>query len=89
MTRFVFACGADVPVASFLSGGLDSRLVTATAQQQSGIPINTFTLAFEHTEFDESPYASSVARHARTNHRELRAGPRTRSIFCPFGLAPG
>ena len=66
---------SDVPVASFLSGGLDSSLVTVTAQQQSGIPINTFTLAFEHTEFDEAPYATAVAQHARTDHRELRAGP--------------
>ncbi len=66
---------SDVPVASFLSGGLDSSLVTVSAQQQSAIPINTFTLAFDHTEFDEVPYANAVARQAGTNHRLLRAGP--------------
>jgi asparagine synthase (glutamine-hydrolysing) len=62
---------SDVPVASFLSGGLDSSLVTATAQRLSEVPIRSFTVGFEHTEFDETPYARSMADHVRTNHREL------------------
>ena len=64
---------SDVPVASFLSGGLDSSVVTITAQRLSSVPMQTFALGFEHTEFDERPYASSVARCAGTNHRELSA----------------
>lgn len=64
---------SDVPVASFLSGGLDSSLVTITAQRQSSIPMHSFTVAFEQSEFDESPYARAVATHAGTDHRELRA----------------
>ncbi|MCU1260033.1 MAG: Asparagine synthetase, partial [Bryobacterales bacterium] len=67
---------SDVPVASFLSGGLDSSLVTVTAQRASEIPLNTFTLAFEHTEFDETPYARAVAEQANTWHRERIASPR-------------
>jgi asparagine synthase (glutamine-hydrolysing) len=67
---------SDVPVASFLSGGLDSSLVTITAQSQSSIPMRTFTLAFEHTEFDEAPYARAVAECAGSDHRELIASPR-------------
>ena len=66
---------SDVPVASFLSGGLDSSLVTIVAQEQSNVPINTFTLGFEHTEFDETPYARSVAEWAHTAHRERIASP--------------
>src|SRR6202140_5118386 len=62
---------SDVPVASFLSGGLDSSLVTATAQRLSEVPIRSFTVGFEHTEFDETPYARSMADHVRTNHRGL------------------
>ena len=62
---------SDVPVASFLSGGLDSSLVTATAQRLSRTPIQSFTVGFEHTEFDETPYARSLANHVHTDHREL------------------
>ena len=62
---------SDVPVASFLSGGLDSSLVTATAQRMAGAPIHSFTVGFEHTEFDETPYARALAGHVHTDHREL------------------
>ena len=62
---------SDVPVASFLSGGLDSSLVTATAQRLSDVPIKSYTVGFEHTEFDETPYARLMADHACTDHREL------------------
>ena len=64
---------SDVPVASFLSGGLDSSVVTITAQRLSSVPMQTFALGFEHTEFDERPYAASVARCAGTDHHELSA----------------
>lgn len=61
----------DVPVASFLSGGLDSSLVTATAQRLAESPIRSFTVGFERTQFDETPYARAVADHLHTDHREL------------------
>jgi len=64
---------SDVPVASFLSGGLDSSLVTITAQRQSLVPIHTFTLGFEQSQFDERPYADAVARLAGTDHCETSA----------------
>jgi asparagine synthase (glutamine-hydrolysing) len=67
---------SDVPVAAFLSGGLDSSLVTIVAQEQAPNPINTFTLGFEHTEFDEMPYARLAAQKAGTAHRERIASPR-------------
>jgi asparagine synthase (glutamine-hydrolysing) len=77
---------SDVPVASFLSGGLDSSLVTITAQQQSEIPINTFTLGFAHTEFDETPFARAVANQAGTSHRELVASPQDAIDHLPLLL---
>jgi asparagine synthase (glutamine-hydrolysing) len=64
---------SDVPVASFLSGGLDSSLVTITAQRNSMVPMRTFAMGFEHSEFNELPYALSVARRAGTDHIELVA----------------
>jgi asparagine synthase (glutamine-hydrolysing) len=64
---------SDVPVASFLSGGLDSSLITITAQRQSDVPMRTFAMGFEHSEFNELPYAQAVAQRAGTQHAELLA----------------
>ena len=64
---------SDVPVASFLSGGLDSSLITITAQRQSAVPMRTFAVGFEHSEFNELPYAASVAQQAGTRHTEISA----------------
>lgn len=53
---------SDVPLGAYLSGGIDSSLVTALASRQSGNPLHTFTGRFdEGPEFDESPYARLVA----------------------------
>jgi asparagine synthase (glutamine-hydrolysing) len=63
---------ADVPLGTFLSGGIDSSLITALMQDQSNRPIQTFTVGFDETAFDESPYALAVAQHIGTKHHELR-----------------
>ncbi len=59
---------SDVPVASFLSGGVDSSVVTAVAARNSRLPLRTFTLAFRETGFDESNYAKVVAEKYQTLH---------------------
>jgi asparagine synthase (glutamine-hydrolysing) len=77
---------SDVPVASFLSGGLDSSLVTITAQRLSSVPMRTFTLGFEQTEFDEQPYARSVARLIGSEHCESSATVRDAIEHLPLLL---
>lgn len=61
---------SDVPLGCFLSGGIDSSLITAIAQTQSTQAVDTFTIGFTEKEFDESEHASSVSRHLGTNHTE-------------------
>lgn len=62
---------ADVPVGMFLSGGIDSSIVTALLQEQSTIPLNTFTIGFDDPKYNEAEHAKKVARHLGTNHTEL------------------
>lgn len=61
---------SDVPVAVFLSGGLDSSLVAALAQRQSGEALKTFSIGFEDATFDERGYAQQVASQLGTQHFE-------------------
>lgn len=61
---------SDVPVGVFLSGGLDSSLVTAILQKHSGATIHTFTIGFNEPRVDESRYACRVAQHLGTRHTQ-------------------
>ncbi|RME31478.1 hypothetical protein D6789_02625 [Candidatus Woesearchaeota archaeon] len=59
---------ADVDVGTFLSGGLDSSIVTALLQRQANRPIHSFSIGFELAAFDESRYARLMAEHLGTKH---------------------
>ncbi len=63
---------ADVPVGVFLSGGIDSSLVTALATRASSSRVKTYAIGFTDAAFDESPHARAVAAHLGTDHHELR-----------------
>lgn len=62
---------ADVPTGAFLSGGIDSSLVTALMQHQTSRPVRTFTVSFDNPRFDESRHARAIARHLGTRHEEF------------------
>jgi asparagine synthase (glutamine-hydrolysing) len=67
---------ADVPLGTFLSGGIDSSLVTALAQKHSSRPLQTFTIGFGEKSHNEAPYAKAIAAHLGTQHTELMVTPR-------------
>lgn len=62
---------SDVPIGSFLSGGVDSSLVTALMQQHSSRPVRSFTIGYQEKDYDESASASAIARHLGTEHTVL------------------
>lgn len=84
---------ADVPVGAMLSGGVDSTVISALAQQQVPGRLRTFTVGFDDAAYDEDTVAAAVARHLGTEHTALRVTaaetldivPRLSSIYAePF-----
>lgn len=65
---------ADVPVGTFLSGGVDSSSVTAALSRQ-GRAVKTFTVGFPESSHDERPFAATVADLYKTEHTEKLVAP--------------
>ncbi|MDQ3157593.1 MAG: asparagine synthase (glutamine-hydrolyzing) [Actinomycetota bacterium] len=59
---------SDVPLGAMLSGGLDSSLVVALAQRSLGRDLDTFSIGFESTAFDETQHAEAIATRFGTRH---------------------
>jgi asparagine synthase (glutamine-hydrolysing) len=62
---------ADVEVASYLSGGIDSCAVLGLAQQSTHRPIRAFTLTFENPLYDEASIAEAQARHVGASYHPI------------------
>jgi asparagine synthase (glutamine-hydrolysing) len=63
---------ADVPVGAYLSGGLDSSIVSALIRRESETPLRTFSITFDDAEFDEAEHQQAMVRHLGTEHSALR-----------------
>ena len=62
---------SDVPIGTFLSGGTDSSIVTAIAQKVSDKTVNSFSIGFNDSKYNESTHAKKVASYLKTNHNEF------------------
>ena len=65
----------DVPVGTFLSGGIDSSAIAAVMSGMVADPIKTFSVAFAEREANELEYARIIARAYKTNHHEIVVSP--------------
>lgn len=74
---------SDVPVGTFCSGGVDSSLVTAIAARLKAEPVNTYSIGFDETDFDESTFARMAATHCHSVHHQLNVGNEEFSELLP------
>lgn len=72
---------AEVPLGAFLSGGVDSSIVTALMAEQSDKSVKTFSIGFEEEDYSELKYAKKVAEHIGAEHHEFIVKPNAIEIL--------
>lgn len=70
---------SDVPLGVFLSGGIDSTIVTALMSELSETPVNTYSIGFDT--YDELDFARTVAEEYGTDHHEHMVTPDAMSVL--------
>lgn len=76
---------SDVPVGIFLSGGIDSTAVLASARQTQTGDLKTYSIAFAEAEWNEGDLARKTARHFSTDHTEYQlSSAEARSLLLQF-----
>lgn len=61
---------SERPIGAFLSGGIDSTIITALMQEESGRLVQTYSIGFADSKFDESKFAKEIANFLGTEHHE-------------------
>jgi asparagine synthase (glutamine-hydrolysing) len=73
---------ADVPVAAYLSGGIDSTTIAALTSRFTSTKLRTFSVTFDDSEFDESAYQREASQWLGTEHENVRcSGADIRRVF--------
>ena len=72
---------SDVPLGVFLSGGVDSSVVTALMSDLSSSPVHTYAIGFSEKEYDELEFAREMADHCGTDHHEYTVDPDSMAIL--------
>jgi asparagine synthase (glutamine-hydrolysing) len=65
---------ADVPVGAYLSGGLDSSVITAIIHNHGNVPLRTFSIGFDDADLDESDYQQQLIAHLNADHTRIQCG---------------
>ena len=76
---------SERPLGAFLSGGIDSALITTIMSQESSSKVSTFTIGFDDERFDESTQAREIAHFLGTNHFEFKDSVNPVNLVNDFG----
>lgn len=71
---------SDVPIGSFLSGGVDSSIISLCLSMSQKKKINTFSIGFEKKEFDETDRSDEVAKIIKSDHNRIRVSQNDLSV---------
>lgn len=72
---------SDVPLGAFLSGGLDSTIITGLMQRLTTTPVHSFSIGFPVKQFDESSFAEEAATFLGTQHHKFVVEPKALDIL--------